>query len=142
MTVLLERRGRVPPGRGWDVSLVAGLTGLAALCEALAREYGASPVTCPFRAVTGLPCATCGSTRAGLALLDGRASDAFLLNPMVMTAAAALALVLAVRLVTGRQLVIHLSRGERLVAWALAGMVFFANWTYVILRHAGDRPGF
>jgi hypothetical protein len=38
---------------------------------------------CPFRTLTGIPCPTCGGTRASLALLDGRLIDALRLNPLV-----------------------------------------------------------
>jgi hypothetical protein len=38
------------------------------------------PSTCIFHAVTGLPCASCGMTRAFIALGHGRFADALALN--------------------------------------------------------------
>ncbi len=36
---------------------------------------------CPFRALTGVPCATCGTTRAAVALLRGDVVSALAANP-------------------------------------------------------------
>lgn len=37
---------------------------------------------CPLKLSTGLPCPSCGSTRAVLALLSGHLKEAFIINPM------------------------------------------------------------
>ena len=39
------------------------------------------PVLCPFHVMTGLPCPTCGSTRAFFAFLSGQPLHALRLNP-------------------------------------------------------------
>lgn len=44
---------------------------------------------CPLRTLTGVPCPTCGSTRAGLALLHGDLPNALRLNPLATVAAVA-----------------------------------------------------
>ncbi|MEW6338685.1 MAG: DUF2752 domain-containing protein, partial [Acidobacteriota bacterium] len=36
---------------------------------------------CPFRVLTGVPCATCGTTRAAVALLHGDVVAALVANP-------------------------------------------------------------
>ncbi len=41
---------------------------------------------CWFRAVTGIPCPTCGTTHAALALLDGRPLAALAANPLATLA--------------------------------------------------------
>ena len=42
---------------------------------------------CLFKSITGLPCPSCGTTRAGLALLNGDPLEAIMINPMgVLTA--------------------------------------------------------
>lgn len=40
---------------------------------------------CPFFALTGLPCATCGMTRAWSAVFHGNLSAAFALHPLFWT---------------------------------------------------------
>src|SRR5690349_6936182 len=42
---------------------------------------------CTFRQLTGLPCITCGATRASLALLHGDLAAAWRLNPLVCAGA-------------------------------------------------------
>jgi hypothetical protein len=37
---------------------------------------------CVFRAITGIPCPTCGTTRAATAFLDGNLPAAFAANPL------------------------------------------------------------
>ena len=37
---------------------------------------------CPFKAIFGVPCPTCGTTRALVALLKGNFGDAFHINPL------------------------------------------------------------
>ncbi len=46
--------------------------------------------SCPMHVLTGLPCPTCGTTRAALALLDGRVLRALALNPLATAAGIAL----------------------------------------------------
>ena len=53
------------------------------------QSFGVPPLLCPFKTATGLPCVTCGATRALLALLRGEASLSFVLNPLVPLAAMA-----------------------------------------------------
>lgn len=42
---------------------------------------------CPLRTLTGLPCPTCGTAHAAVALLDGRILAALAANPMTTVAA-------------------------------------------------------
>ena len=49
----------------------------------LVKPAGTEATPCLFRNATGLPCPTCGSTRAALAVADGRLLDAVMLNPLM-----------------------------------------------------------
>jgi hypothetical protein len=44
---------------------------------------------CTFRTLTGVPCVTCGATRAAMALMEGNIVGAFWLNPLVFVGMAA-----------------------------------------------------
>jgi hypothetical protein len=57
--------------------------GLAALAAAAWLPDRWLPA-CVFRAWTGRPCLTCGATRALRALLDGRAAEAWRLQPLIV----------------------------------------------------------
>ena len=69
---------------------LAWLWGVVTVCSLLLRPFwlALAPFVpaCPFRAITGLPCPTCGTTHAALALLDGRIGDAFVANPLAAIA--------------------------------------------------------
>lgn len=89
---------------------------------------------CPFRALTGLPCATCGTTRAGVALLHGDLVSALTANPGAALAGVAF-------LLGGALAPLWLAAGGRvpdLAAPAPAGLrvavvaAIAANWAWVI----------
>lgn len=71
---------------GWVVATSA-LLGLAWL-----ERVGSPPLVCPFRALTGWPCPTCGMTRAMVALLGGDLAGSLRLNPIVPPAVCVMAL--------------------------------------------------
>jgi hypothetical protein len=65
---------------------LAWLWGVVAGCSLLLRplwlELAPFVPACPFRVITGIPCPTCGTTHAAIALLEGRVGDAFAANPL------------------------------------------------------------
>ncbi|HVN32790.1 MAG TPA: DUF2752 domain-containing protein [Thermoanaerobaculaceae bacterium] len=69
---------------------LAWLWGVVAGCSLLLRplwlELAPFVPACPFRVITGIPCPTCGTTHAALALLNGHLGDAFLANPLAALA--------------------------------------------------------
>lgn len=65
---------------GW-VSLVT-----AALAASVIKLIGIPPIACPFKALTGLPCLTCGATRAVAALLRGDFAASLRFHPLVIPA--------------------------------------------------------
>jgi hypothetical protein len=87
---------------------------------------------CFWHAVTGLPCPTCGTTRAAVALLHGHPWTALSLNPL--TGAAGCAFLLGGALVPAWVLlnapVPVLDAAPRLRV--AAAVVLLANWAYLV----------
>jgi hypothetical protein len=77
-------------------------------------------IICPFRAMTGLSCPLCGSTRATVQLLTGHPAHAFKLNALyvALLPLALYALVAKYGTRTGRWRLPEL-RMTRLTTWAL-----------------------
>jgi Protein of unknown function (DUF2752) len=69
---------------------VALLWGFLTACSLLLRPFwlAIAPLLpgCPFRRLTGIPCPTCGTTRAAVALLGGHLGAALALNPLATLA--------------------------------------------------------
>jgi hypothetical protein len=95
------------------------------------------PLTvCVFKGLTGLPCPTCGSTRAAAALFGLDVAGALALNPVVTVVAvvmAAWALVDLVLLPSRRSLRIEVSPRLGYVLRAAALLAFFLNWVYLLV---------
>ncbi len=90
---------------------------------------------CPFRAITGIPCPTCGSTHAAVALMHGRVGAALAANPLA-------ALVGAAFLVGGLVAPLWAALGwpvpevpAPLPRWLRAAIVatIVANWAWLIV---------
>jgi Protein of unknown function (DUF2752) len=119
---------------------VAALGAAGGAWLACASAGGSSGTVCPFKLVTGFACPACGSTRAVLALFEGR--DPLQYNPvgLVTLAAGALALVLMLRdLATGSDALLRAwSRVEALFrrpAVAVAGVALLAlNWIWTLAK--------
>ncbi len=97
------------------------------------------PVACPFRAVTGLPCPTCGLTRVTHWLMRGDVGSALAINPFdslfLLVAVPLFAGLWVANLAGGFTVRISMSPVERRVAWALLAAVALANWAYVLMTH-------
>lgn len=95
--------------RAPETLLAAGLGGALALSTAV--PYSTllrGPVVCPFLAVTGIPCPTCGMTRSWNLTAHGDITAALALHPMgplTFAAATVVLVVLVVRLMSRRWLV-------------------------------------
>jgi hypothetical protein len=76
---------------------------------------------CPFFAVTGLPCLTCGATRSAIAVLHGDFLSALRWNPLAFVA---LGVVIAFDLYAGKNAV-------RIAAICLLAL----NWIYLLAHH-------
>lgn len=95
------------------------------------------PVTfCAFKAVTGLPCMTCGTTRAFARLFTLDLPGAVSMNPLAVAVALALVpwgvadLVLLPR---GRAVSLEVSPGLAPVVRVAALTLVAANWAYLIV---------
>jgi len=73
-----------------DERQLAYLWGVLAVSSLLLRPVwlAAAPLLphCAFRAITGVPCLSCGTTRAAVALLNGHLVDALAANPLAALA--------------------------------------------------------
>lgn len=90
---------------------------------------------CAFRALTGLPCPTCGTTRAALAVLDADLAAAWAVNPLATVAVVAFlagGLVAPAWVWAGGPLPRLGPRAWRLVVLALL-LAALANWGYLLL---------
>jgi hypothetical protein len=112
--------------------VAAGALALRPAVPALARY---SP-DCWLRSLTGVPCATCGSTHAAVALAEGRWLDALGANPLAAVAA-------ALFVAGGLAAPLWLAAFRRVpdvprvppLPWRLAaGAALAGNWIFVILR--------
>jgi hypothetical protein len=131
MTVRVQPR---PKGVSTPLALAASI---AVLAPAIAwLHLDRLPITvCLFKTVTGMPCMTCGSTRA-LGLV-GRLDipGAFHMNPLMASLFVGLLAFAAAELIfraQGRSIAISFGpREKRVWAFVLAGLVLL-NWAYLI----------
>lgn len=126
----VQPRRRPLDGIALPVAVLLVWAGVVTLSLLLGRTGVPTPPTCVFRAATGWACPTCGSTRAGLALLSMRPGEALALNPLMTVLLVAGPLTAVWRLVRGRAFGLSGSQWT-VAAIALAGAVV-ANWVYVL----------
>jgi len=103
------------------------------------RIMGGTGYRCPFHAVTGLPCPTCGGTRALVAMGSFDFARGFRLNPLVAAGWCGAVLFVPYALfvwVFGRRRlrVAGVSRRQSRVLAALFVCVVLANWAYLLAR--------
>lgn len=90
---------------------------------------------CTFKALTGLPCPTCGSTRAAAHLARLDLAGGLAMNPLFVAGAALLAawgLVDLLLLPRGRAVALEVSPGLARVLRVAAVAAIVANWAYLI----------
>jgi hypothetical protein len=119
----------------WPLAAAAIYVALHAFAMAHPQVPDRAVPLCVFRAVTGVPCPTCGGTRATLALVSGDLDLAIQYNPLV-TSAWLLAPVALVAAVAYRRR--GSARGRGLGRW-IVGAAFVAlaaamaaNWAHVL----------
>ncbi|MEQ8769702.1 MAG: DUF2752 domain-containing protein [Phycisphaerales bacterium] len=133
LSVRRVRRANLP----WAWFAVLGVwAGVVAILYAATRGRDDAPPLCMLRRTTGVPCPTCGGTRAAFSLFDLRPLDALAHNPLLT-----LVMVLGVTYLAGRTLAargIHIdwTRRARATAWIITAIALLANWAWVLHRHS------
>jgi hypothetical protein len=108
---------------------------VAALAVAVLHLDRLPILVCLFRAATGLPCLTCGATRALGELVAGDVSGALAMNPLATLGAFALVpwglgdLALMTR---GRALSVEVAPPAARALRVVAVLTVLANWAYLI----------
>ena len=108
------------------------LATLAAAVSLVLFAHYIGMVLCPLKRFTGIPCPTCGATRALVKLLPGEFAAAFLQQPLAMTGIfmAGSLYLLSCLSQRPRRFLAQLARHP--LAWVLAALAVAANWAYVI----------
>ncbi len=132
---------RVPP-EDFNHELVWLAVSVAAIAAgAVWLGLGLPGLACPFRAVTGYPCLTCGATRCAIAISHGHLLTAWSWNPLAFVALCGVALfdlyAAAVLLTRGPRLhVIDWTRAEKNVVRVAVVVLIVANWAYLVAHRA------
>jgi hypothetical protein len=127
---LVTRRPGVPVG------LIVGIGGLLAV--GLVSTLGLDRLgltLCTFKRLTGLPCATCGSTRALAQLARLDLAGALAQNPLaalLAIAAVAWAAIDLLLVVRGRALSLEMTAAEGRGLSLAAVVAAVLNWAYVV----------
>lgn len=91
---------------------------------------------CPLKRFTGIPCFTCGSTRALFALAHGELKNAFLLQPLIVSLMLILAPIAVGYLYAAwtqkRLPCLLLSSAEKLILFIAILSFTLLNWAYLI----------
>jgi len=130
-------RRRLLPGE-FDHELVwLAISVTAFVIGAIWLRLGLPMMQCPFLAMTGYPCLTCGATRCSIAFAHGYLATAFAWNPLVTIGLCGLVLfnlyallVLVSR--TPRLRVVEWTRREKSYARVIAVSLLLLNWAYLI----------
>lgn len=117
-----------------------GLSALALVVARVVRPHAWAFIACPLRSATGLPCLTCGMTRAFGRLAAGDVGGALAVNPLgcvlaVVAAATAGWLVLRLTIVRHGFRTECTPGEERAWRYGIAAVVAL-NWTWVALAGA------
>ncbi len=125
-----------PAGSAPLGAIFGGIGVLAAAAIALLGLDRLPVAFCVFKGLTGLPCPTCGSTRAVARLFGLDPAGALVMNPfttLVAVVIAAWAVVDLLLIPRGRALRVGVSPSLGRVLRVAAFVAFFANWIYLLI---------
>ena len=95
---------------------------------------------CPLHRYTGIPCFTCGSTRAVIALVYGDFRTAFLTQPLVISLLFCIMPIGITSLYTAlwqrRLFMVSLSRAEKIIICLVLAVATLINWIYLLSTNA------
>jgi len=100
------------------------------------QRTGIAVPLCTLRRVTGLPCPTCGGTRATMSLVQGHLLDAMTLNPGVTILLLLTPLWIAWRWPRAGKRTQPWTPRRRAVMAVIAWVVLASNWAYVLWHEA------
>lgn len=104
----------------------------------LSQRTGATLPLCTLRRATGIPCPTCGGTRATMTLLAGHPVRAFAFNPLVTVFVVVSPFWWLSRLLRPPP---PWSPARRRVASVVAWVLVLGNWAYVLWHEGSIRAG-
>jgi hypothetical protein len=93
---------------------------------------------CPFHQITGIPCLSCGASRAADSFFTGNFGAMFYYNPLLVVSSAALLLFSLLKLfeyILNIKIVLKLSRKAALSGKILIGLAVAANWLFLIVSN-------
>lgn len=131
---------RRAPTRPSDHLLAFG--GIAAVLLVAARfvPFHLFPPICGLRNATGLPCPTCGMTRAFVRVTHGDLQGALQVSPLgavLCGVAGLLVFWLVLRLsVLKRGFALHLTKREKRIGAIAGGVLLAVNWAYLLATGA------
>jgi len=108
------------------------------LALSLWLSAGLATPRCAFRAITGLPCPTCGATRSAWQFLHGHFLTSLRFNPLAFLAYCGIAIfdLYAIAVLIARTPRLRLSnftRFEKLVVRILVIALLSGNWLYLVV---------
>lgn len=132
------------PGPG-EINFEAWFAGVGVAGAGLGAAWlslGLPTPKCLFHTVTGIPCLTCGSTRATRALVHGDLAGALSWNPLMTAFLGLLALYVAYCLVVAvfnlpRLRIDRFTRPEANVLRIAAVLLLVVNWIYLVRSFPG-----
>lgn len=123
----------------WAGVGLASLLLLSVLALKFAAPFASLLPRCVMYGVLGLPCPTCGTTRAFLAYARGDFAAAFLANPltaMIYMSLFAAAGVLLAATVFNKNVLNYCNAAQPTIVRRMAALALGANWIYLLARES------